>query len=162
LKASAFRLRDVDEQFLDTVFNHGISRHGQRYLITLPSLQQFQGPQPGQTCIAATLDPSLELVLELVRRLEYGGSRSRLTSFYGCEKTDDVRKFAVVHVGAPIYEFHVTDYEVHDMTFLKLGRTITESWINARLYWEGKMSDDPLRECLVDLPVKIGKQVGTI
>ena len=104
-------------------------------MITNCLLQKAIKQGTGESVSVPVYEPTLELIFELIRRLEFKDSASRLTSFYGCLTIDEVRRFAAKYPGSPIYEFESDHYEVYDMAYLKLGTTTTQCWINARKYW---------------------------
>jgi hypothetical protein len=125
-------------------------------------LQNAVNQFTGETVSIPAYEPCLELIFGLVRRLELRDFAIAPTSFYGCLTIAEVRRFAANYPGSPIYEFQADHYEVCDMAYLKLGTTATQCWINARKYWARETSDNPAPECLVKLPITIGKQVATV
>jgi hypothetical protein len=116
----------------------------------------------GNQVTVPNYEPVLEFIFELVRRLEFGNALSRLTSFYGCDTIQEARQFACKYPGKPIFELESNRYEVRDMAYLALAATPIHCWENARRYWSGMMSANPKRECVMELPITIGKQVATV
>jgi hypothetical protein len=82
---------------------------------------------------------------------------------FGGRDLPELRAFAA-HSGShgTVYEVVANHFLVLDARFLALGSTITHAWINARDYWSGQSSTNPIWECVIELPVRIGAQVGTI
>src|SRR5271166_3287558 len=83
----------IDEGLLKGAFDHGISRHGQDNLITNCLLQKAIKQGTGESVSVPVYEPTLELIFELIRRLEFKDSPSRHTSFYGCLTINEVRRF---------------------------------------------------------------------
>lgn len=153
-----------DQSFLPARFPQGLSKHGQRYLINWPVLTNAVFAVDDGTFESATYYvTTLEIVFELVRRLEFPNQLSRFQSMFACRTEADLRRFAT-QTGSQgtIYEIETDRFQVHDMALLRLGNAISHAWRNASNYWCGTASDTPLWECLIELPVNIGRRVGTI
>jgi len=105
--------------------------------------------------------PAIEAIFELVRAYEFPGLTSRFQSFFGSPTMVDLRKFAGQYVqSGTIYEVQAQKYSLFDMALVAPGYTIGHTLANARQYWSGSHSPDPILECLIDLPVTVGNEVG--
>lgn len=153
--------RQLDSNFLAGQFPDGLSNHGQRYLINWSVAPGLVDTNMGESLTYSA--STIELVFELVRRLEFPDSFSRFASFFGCRDEAELRTFAAKkNSTGTIYEVEVGEFQVRDMSLLDLGDTNSHAWLNARKYWSEADSGDPIWECLIKLPVTIGKQVGKI
>jgi hypothetical protein len=153
----------LDRSFLDAQFPKGLSNHGQRYLINWSlvtgSFMAINGALEPVTYSAT----AIEVVFELVRRLEFPDCLSRFQAMFACQTEAELKRFAP-QTGSrgTIYEIEVERFQIFDVAFLHLGNTISHAWLNARGYWSGAVSINPLWEYLMELPVTVGQQVGTV
>ena len=153
----------LDQSFLPAQFPQGLSNHGQRYLINWPVVTGQSLLVNGEARTMTYRDAAVEIVFELVRRLEFSDRLSRFQSMFACQTEDELRRFAT-QTGShgTIYEIEADHFQICDVAFLTLGNTISHAWLNARGYWSGAASASPLRECLMELPVTVGQQNGTV
>lgn len=156
----------LDTTILQKCFPQGVSTHGQRYLINRSTHAGF-GRHPSHN----TVPPShltytqdvVELVFELVRRIEFPKCLSRFESVFACDNVPDLRAFtARTGTSGNVYELAFGRYERHDMAFLSMGDANIGAWTNARRYWNGDPSPTPQWEYLVELPVTLKALTATI
>jgi hypothetical protein len=155
----------LDPAFLASEFPEGISTHGQRYLINWSMAVKGHFLSEGTLLSLIFAELAIELTVELVRRLEFSGRRSRFQGMFGCRDLDELKKFAEkTGSHGVIYEIEAgyDQFEIYDMAFLDQGSTASHAWLNARRYWSKEASTDPRWECLIHLPVTIGRQLETI
>lgn len=144
----------VVDGFIGAKFDFKIAEHGLRYLFPRRDL---------------TGTDLMELIVELVRQLQFPTKPSRYQSMFACEKIEDANYFRENHREhdgpQPIYEILVGDNtNVHrgDMRLLDLNASADNAAITftkAIWYWSGTPSLEPLWEYVVPLPAHIGKVV---
>jgi hypothetical protein len=149
----------LEHSFLQGLFSEGISTHGQRYLINRTVIA---GNLPNNEAITYA-NSTVEIIFELVRRLEFPALTSRFQVMFACQSESDLRRFAA-QTGShgTIYAVEAYQFQVCDMALLTLGNTISHAWRNARQYWSGALSANPLLECLIKLPATLDEQLGKI
>ncbi|EGE0300903.1 DUF2441 domain-containing protein [Escherichia albertii] len=135
-------------------FDFKIAEHGLRYLFPRRDL---------------TSTDLMELIVELVRQLQFPTKPSRYQSIFACEKIEDANYFREnyrEHDGPqPIYEILAGDNtNIHrgDMRLLDIDSLTDNAAIiftKAIWYWSGIASNEPFWEYVVPLPVQIGKMV---
>jgi hypothetical protein len=137
---------------VDSLFPNGVSSHGDRYFL--------KNDSHGQITSAA-----IELLFEYVRRANFSGLPSRFESLFACETIEDALKFRS-YFGKPsdsIFEvFSDRTSFKGNMALLDNNQTSLVCSYFADEYWNGNQG--PLTGCfwevLLELPVKIGKQIG--
>jgi hypothetical protein len=108
-------------------------------------------------------NPAVEAIFELVRAHESPSCTSRFQSLFGCETLDHLEKFAAKYrARGTVYQINANKYKLVDMALLTAGDTVCQAFDNARRYWSGGASGDPIWECLIELPVTVGQKVGQI
>ena len=129
----------------------GLSLHGAHYLIRL-----F-----GEMHVPSLL---LELHFEFVRHRSFPELPSRFQSFFAFREYESALAFARSKGGGgKIFEIAADKCFMGDMNLLKCDLDAANMERNAVGYWESRrMSSDPeykpAWECLVDLPVEIGRE----
>ncbi|EDW2324458.1 DUF2441 domain-containing protein [Salmonella enterica subsp. enterica] len=142
------------DSFIGAKFNFKISEHGLRYLFPRRELNG---------------DDLMELIVELVRQMQFPEKPSRYQSIFACEKIEDANYFRENHREhdgpQPIYEILVGDNtNIHrgDMRLLDLNASSDNAamvFTKAIWYWSGISSMNPFWEYIVPLPVQIGSMV---
>lgn len=146
---------DIEPPFLqehvDALFPDGVSVHGDRYFLC-------DGAK------GAIASPAIELLFEYVRRSHFPEITSRHESFFAWETLEEA-KFFRQHFGAStdrIFEIYSTN------SFFKANMNLLNNELStlacsylANEYWKGNEgpTEHHLWECLLDLPVTVGKQV---
>jgi len=149
--------RNEAETTIEKTFLDGISEHGIRYLMETNSLTPNG---EGQSIVDVT--PTIELVLELVRRTEFKDRPSRYCSFFACKEAADLIKFLTKikksnkNLVGNIARIK-TDYPVFiaDMNLLNFGHSGIEAWALAKKYWSGEKSADPAWEVLIPNQIEV-------
>lgn len=122
-----------------------------------------------------------ELVTELVRRSSFPAFPSRLQSLFCLSSIGQIGEWPELSPSncphLQLFEIEVSDKVVHtfDSCYLRggfphgnphnelknlyFGFSFLSTWSLATLYWSGQHSDKPRMECLVPLPVSIGKRI---
>jgi len=145
----------------NTGFLNGVSMHGQRYLINWSMKPQHMVCNDGVRRSMIYSEPAIEALFEQVRCYEFPNRPSRFQAIFGCEDLANLHKFVDKHPpGGAIFELYAEGYAVVDMEFVTTGHTISETLHYARRYWNGDHSTDPVWECLIELPVTVGNQLG--
>ena len=134
--------------FVCNLYPEGISEHGNRYL--------FDGQN---------VDWIKEAHLENMRLRSFPESLSRFQSFFALS-TEWVEPFLIKlniqKESVSIFEGESENCSFYDMNLIdKLqyhGVGVTQYY--AYQYWAGERSENPLLECLLPLPVTIGKKVN--
>jgi hypothetical protein len=131
----------LDQSFLQVQFPQGLSNHGQRYLINRSMVTGKVLPVNGTPESVTYSSAAIEIVLELVRRLEFSDRLSRFQAMFACQTEPELRRFAT-QTGShgTIYEVDADHFKVYDAALLTLGNTISHAWLNARGYWNGAAS----------------------
>ena len=158
------RHTDVQPQVLqdhvDALFPNGVTQHGNNYFLA--------GNQA-----ATTVNPSIELLFEYVRRAAYPTAPSRFESVFACETLDDARAFRASPVwgnpAAAIFEVETESAAFRvDMTCLTLQGSILVASYLANRYWRQEPSElhlfggpqtPPSWEVLLSPPVRVVGQV---
>lgn len=134
-------------------FPNGLSPHGKRYFLDEPLvISTSNGPAPYAPHI-----PIIELVVELIRRLEFPDHPSRYESLFAWETPEDATSFRDSYCAG---EGNLLRVEAecagrYDMNQLFLGGTTSGSWMFARRYWNGVASARPCWEVLLRLPASV-------
>lgn len=108
------------------------------------------------------ISSDIELIFELVRRVNYSECISRFESFFATDFDGMLSMYETISSNGSnvkIYEVECENYERHDMSLLKRGSNLQIDG-SADLYWSGKSSEKPLYEYLLKPPVRIIRQVN--
>ncbi|EAA7255178.1 DUF2441 domain-containing protein [Salmonella enterica subsp. enterica serovar Newport] len=142
----------VVDSLIGAEFDFKIAEHGLRYLFPRRDLNGTD---------------LMELIVELVRRLQFPTKPSRYQSIFACDKIEDANYFRENHREhdgpQPIYEILVGDNtNIHrgDMRLLDLNPSTDNAAIvftKAIWYWSGIASREPFWEYVIPLPAQIGK-----
>jgi hypothetical protein len=150
-----------DPMFLHAQFAAGLSMHGQRYLLNWSSSVQGHKVINGEQFPLIYSTPAIETIFELVRIHEFNHRLSRFQAMFGCDSLQKLGAFcAWRNSHGPVYEVESEPSENLDLAFLETGNTMCHAWGNARKYWGGARSANPILECLVRLPATLGDQVA--
>lgn len=139
------------ESVLNAYFSNGLSVHGRQY--SLQSYPFVQGALP--------FSQTIELVAELVRRLESPSCPSRMQSMFACETLTEAQAFRL-EMRVPhgrIFEVDTSEFFRADMRFLNLGATFGSTINLMQKYWRGVASANPFWEFLLPGPVTVIAQV---
>lgn len=137
------------------LFPAGLSPHGWQQLT-----QQFgflHGNVPGAENFVH-YETQLELVLELVRRLEFQGMPSRLQSYFAWEALAEAEHFR--QPGQSIFRVRSERAARLDQRWLALGVQGIASWFNARRYWSGEATSQPAWELVMSAPATVLEQIN--
>ena len=148
----------ADESFLhhlDKISRDGLSIHGAQYLI-----------KAGQRRDINLINCLLELQFEYVRHIYHKNKPSRLQSMFAFNEYEYALRFKREHGNTGvIYEIDFSGLcFVGDMNWLKPDICPIAQKHKAMSYWSGQPYEtekhyEPLWECVIDLPVKIIRQV---
>ncbi len=129
---------------VDAMFPDGVTKHGQQYFIS-------------PTSIAKHTNSSIELIFEYVRRAHFPDKPSRFQSVFAFKTINDALAFQqkVDNTNSMIWEVEARNSFTADMHLLSNSCTTLYCSFNANLYWEGKHSEMPFWEVLLEPPVKI-------
>jgi hypothetical protein len=148
-----------DHEILGTLRNYfpmGYSQFGFGYL-TEPF--KYYSDELGHGLIRHVY--AIELVFELIRRLQYPLLPSRYTSFFGFETIEDALAFrtSINHFACPIYKVEGQDHFKADMNLLLSGQSSIHALSYANRYWNGEGSENPTWEYLLTHPVRVLERV---
>lgn len=142
------------DSFIGAKFNFKISEHGLRYLFPRRELNG---------------DDLMELIVELVRQMQFPEKPSRYQSIFACKSVEDAdsfrKKYREQEGPQPIYEILINeDTNVHhgDMRLLDLNASSDNAamvFTKAIWYWSGISSMNPFWEYIVPLPIQVGSMV---
>jgi len=139
----------LDADFPDGLSRFGIAQFFNRSLISPPD---------------GKADQLIELVFELVRRLEFAQQPSRLATVYACPTADDARAMCTTWIGdwpnALIWEIEGQQASSpFDTALLGVDGTAWEAIERARRYWRGEATAAPVWELLFAPPVTVISRV---
>lgn len=133
---------------LTSWFPQGITNHGGAYIAAA-----WRGI-PNQAIFA---EQPLELIAELVRRLEFPAMPSRLQSLFACRSLSEAQAFRS-RARAPhakIFEVDSAVSFVGDMQLIHLGSSPASCLELVHKYWRGESSGSPTFEVLLGSPVRV-------
>ncbi|CAK3354060.1 hypothetical protein AB4425_13460 [Vibrio sp. 10N.261.51.A1] len=139
------------QEFMNTQFPEGVSVHGELYLI-----------RDDAKCTVT--EPIIEILFEYIRQANFTECVSRYQSFFAFETYQEAVFFKNRFncSSASIYEIHSTNkWNKVNMNLLTLQDSVLSTAYLAHEYWKGNASIDsnPLWECLLSLPVTVGKKI---
>ncbi len=108
----------------------------------------------------------IEMALETVRRVSFTNLPCRQNVFYACMTLSELKKLN--NRCNRKQGFHGNVYEIDGKSFgpfdtlAAFTRWSDDLLQRSRCYWRGLETPQPLHEYLVTLPVRIGRQVGTL
>lgn len=163
--------------FFQTIYPHGISETGKRYLNTF-DIQTATFEHSKQTCENFRIY-TIEYIFEMIRLHHFSHLPSRFTSLFACETPQDIKSWYEILKGNAMDTSNATvkTIETHGTTFcadsqwrdkrltLKQNGDIVQvfnpfayhEW--AYHYWNGKRTENPLIEVLCELPVTVTRSV---
>lgn len=130
-----------------TMYPQGISERGNKYL--------FLGENENWVS---------ETTLENVRLINYPKSLSRFQCFFAVPELflqQMMQRIGATKLNSQVFEVEASSYEIYDMSViddLKYGGAGTTHF-HANRYWARNQSNAPLLECLLPLPVTIGRKI---
>lgn len=133
---------------LTSWFPQGFTNHGGAYIAAA-----WRGI-PNQ---AIFVEQPLELIAELVRRLEFPAMPSRLQSLFACRSLSEAQAFRS-QARAPHAKIFEVDSEVSfvgDMQLIHMGSSPASCLELVRKYWRGEASGSPTFEVLLSCPVRV-------
>ena len=150
--------KDNGTELLAALLPSGLGKHGINYVGTLRG--------------KLTEDTSgmIEMLAEFIRQSHFLHRPSRLASCFACRTLQEALKFSstysvTVNEGERkpdpeiwIVESNENGFEA-DMKWLNVGHMWGHTLINLHNYWSGKLSDQPMVEVLLPLPVKVLKRL---
>lgn len=141
------------EELVHEVFPAGLSAHGKRYLLD----QCLVVDGPGGPAPFVPNVPVVELILELVRRLEYPERLSRMEAIFAWESEAAAIEFKTRYCNGQgnIVVLEGKPAGRYDMQQLFLGGTTIGSWLFARRYWSAVASQEPQWEILLEPAVAV-------
>lgn len=146
------------KQFLNELYPDGLSKHGNHYL---GNYDLVRADNLGHPLAIVPIEPAIELVFELVRKVHFPDQPSRYQSFFAWDNLDRARAFQRFAMpNAPIYEVEAAGAIRKDMNLLRLGFSGLDGYLFAHRYWREEASDNPDWEYLLQFPVVVGNQVA--
>lgn len=158
------------EAVLRDLYPDGLSRHGVRYASTMVGTDQ-NVVTPGQSeplvAFLGTVDSNSDGVFsaptnalyewftELVRLAEFPDCQSRFQSFFAWESREQISDLPQnQEQDSQVVTVQCEDYTRRDMTLVEF-ESFSQGIANARRYWQGKSSDDPVWEIVMEPPVDV-------
>ncbi len=151
---SPFFTRNEFTEHKNSLFPEGVSKHGEIYLHNV-----FMSV--GRNMEFTPNELTLELNLDLIRRLKFPQRKSRFECSFGCLTLEDAIKLKTTTFGnqGEIYKVECDKFTIADMTFIRQGASVIGLQIMGEKYWNGDSSDDPFWEVLMENPVRILEKV---
>ncbi len=139
------------QEHVDELYPHGVSVHGERYLINSNSHGQISSP-------------AIELLFEYVRKAHFPEIGSRFQSFFACETIAEAQLFKAAYGDEenPIFEvFTSNKFFRGNMELLNNNQSNLVCSYLAHEYWKGSQgpNEQPFWELLLELPVTIGQRI---
>ena len=139
------------ENLVEELFTDGLTNHGKRYFLDeCLVIKTDQGPAK-----AVPNTPAVELIVELVRRLEFPEALSRFEAVFAWKSIGEAQDFRNDYGQGKILLVEGEAAGKYDMNQLYLGGTTVGSWLFARRYWSGVSGPTPRWEILLKPPVKV-------
>lgn len=173
-----------DYDTVEEYFPGGLSGHGKNYLYKLfePSMHLLSNPQKGldsKRIIELFQNQNLnnnwvkELVFDLVRRDVAKDELSRFQSVFGAGSMEDLESWmnlpSVNADSGDVYRVQTKSYSVRDATLLDLSGSYRDPVTmaddlkkQARRYWNGETSSNPVCEVLLEPEVEVVEYVDSI
>lgn len=132
------------QEHVDNLFPDGFTSHGENHFLSNNSNAQV-------------VDNLIEILIEYVRRSNYENRPSRFQSIFAFLSLDDLIEFVekLKIEGGLVWEVISEEHFIADMSLLSTGNSILEFSYNAHLYWQGKESNNPMWEILLQPPIKV-------
>ena len=159
-----------NEAVLRDLYPEGLSRHGVRYVLTMVGPDQnvtTSGKSEPLVAFLDTVDPETEGVfskptsalyewfVELVRLAEFSECQSRFQSFFAWDSQDQIRDLPQVDdQRQQVVKARCNAYTRRDMSLISCA-SFSQGFANARRYWRGAASDDPVWEIVMEPPVQV-------
>ncbi len=146
-------------QLVEELYPGGLTEHGKRYLLDeCLVIRTPNGPAPAVPNV-----PMMELLFELVRRLEFPYHISRFEAIFGWETIDEAETFreSFGERDSVICSVRCEDSAKLDMSLLYLGGSTIGSLLYARKYWRGESGNAPKWEILMRPPVEVVEVIAT-
>lgn len=131
----------------------GLTEHGKKYLLD----ECLVVPTPNGPAPVVPHTPMVELVFELVRRLEYPDHVSRFEAVFGWQTVEEAASFKASFGSddSALCVVNCSEAFRHDMSLLYLGGSTIGSIFYARKYWRGDSGNSPRWEILMRPPVQV-------
>lgn len=158
------------EPVLRDLYPEGLSRHGVRYAGTMVGTDQnVTTPGPSEPLVAfrdmadtetdrvfSTPTTTLfEWFFELERLAEFSDCHSRFQSFFAWESREQISDLPQNQGQEPqVVTVQCEDYTRRDMSLVEF-ESFSQGVANARRYWQGESSDDPVWEIVMEPPVNV-------
>ena len=130
--------------------------------ITLKNLRTYQLSNHGYNYMNyENKNGFYELLYEIIRFEHFPSKISRLESLFAFETLTEAMEFIEKYrkqYKCNILEVESDNYEILDMKWLK-GGNCKDLYDECFSYWSGDISDDPIKECLLKLPVRINNVI---
>ncbi len=142
-------------KLVEELYPGGLTEHGKKYLLDeCLIIKTPSGPAPAVPHI-----PMVELVFELVRRIEFPELISRYQAIFGWETIEAAEAFkeSFGTDESTIYVVNCKESIKLDMSLLYLGGSTIGSIWYARKYWCGEPGKTPNWEVLMKPPVTVIK-----
>lgn len=143
-------------------FPNGVSKHGAHFLQTFSS-NNFE-------MINSSI---IDIIFELVRRCEFPSMPSRYESLFALKSPNEITLWPeLLTSGLNIYQIEIPDDGFVELDANNLHGGIAPGgdyhflfsptmMINdAKKYWSGHLTESPRMECLIPLPVTVGKKIS--
>jgi len=164
LSKSGFENYYQESALLCKLFQDGMSKQGMHYM---SNSTIFNGPEIQFRDISSSI---IEQNVEFTRNILHPTIPSRFQCFFAFPTINDIFLWPMFcDQDYPVFEIQYDETcPVLDSYFLKGGidykgvYSPTMGLICAEQYLSGKMSDSPMLEVLIPLPVTIGKCIGSI
>ena len=145
-----FKREDL-ENLAEELFTDGLTYHGKKYFLDeCLVIKTDQGPASAVPNV-----PAVELIVELVRRLEFPEALSRFEAVFAWKSIKQAQEFCNDYGQGKILLVEGEKVGKYDMNQLYLGGTTVGSWLFARRYWSGVAGPTPRWETLMKPPVKV-------
>ena len=140
--------KDEYNEIISQQYKNGFSNHGFKFNIPEYEFQQ-------RYFIDNNIP--LEIIYEQIRKQNYADKPSRFESIFTCDSIENAKLFlkSYPEKKIKIYKIQAERFFKADMKLLSVGFRPIDIFILAHKYWQGKSSDDPFWEYIVELPVKI-------
>ena len=146
--------KDNLKTLVGELFPNGLAEHGKNYLLDQNIIIQ---DNLGNKTIYVPNNPMIEIIFELVRRLEFPTKPSRFQSVFGWETYEQAENFKknLCQGRGAILKIAGENYHKFDMNLLFLGGSTIGSLMFSRKYWRGEQGVNPNWEILLKPPVRV-------
>jgi hypothetical protein len=141
---------DDYEDLAQELFPDGLSLWGKGFLFN-----PYLSPSTRE------VSPTIEMLVELVRRNSFPELPSRFSCIFASSTIDDARQFRDGYgtPSDPIFRVACNKAYRHDNDLLRLGPSFLTAWLFSTKYWRGESGPDPKWEELLVPPVQVLERV---